>query len=178
MKGAGLDFLQKSWIFDVVRKKSLNYNYITEKSSSYNSRKCVFKFVFNFSALFDNDIRYLLWIAHQPRTFRQSVGYFQGVHSQTASYHEITSDERIRSSKSHNLIRPAILDYGWLQEQIYTDYTTAPTLLNRRYFFPFLWNNNRGTFHRASIGDIFYMKKKFSKKANSGCRCTTFQYSW
>ena len=47
-------------------------------------------------------IGYLLWIAHLPRTLRQSVGCFQGVHSRTSSYYEIASDEQIRMSNSHN----------------------------------------------------------------------------
>ena len=50
----------------------------------------------------DDDIRHLLWIAYKPRTFRQSVGCFQGVQNQTSSYYEIAPDERIRSSNSHN----------------------------------------------------------------------------
>ena len=47
-------------------------------------------------------IGYLLWIAHESRIFRQSVGCFQRVYSQTSSYYEIASDEGIQSSNSHN----------------------------------------------------------------------------
>ena len=46
----------------------------------------------------------LLWIARTPRiprTFRQSIGCFHSVHSQTSSCHKIMPNEWIRSSNSH-----------------------------------------------------------------------------